>query len=87
MIGNPHVELYAASDARDTDFTGKLLDVYPDGRAVKLGTLPIGVIRARYRKSLSSPELLTPDQVERYRIELFDLAHTFLPGHRIRPGS
>ncbi len=84
FIGKPYVELYAASDARDTDFTAKLLDVYPDGRAIKLGTLPIGVIRARYRHGLMRPELLEPGSIEKYRIELFDLAHTFLPGHRIR---
>ncbi len=84
FIGRPYVELYAASDARDTDFTAKLLDVHPDGRAIRLGTLPIGVIRARYRHGLMRPELLEPGSIEKYRIELFDLAHTFLPRHRIR---
>jgi len=84
VIGRSWVELYAASDARDTDFTAKILDVYPDGRAVKLGPLPVGVARARYRNALERPELLTPGSVERYRIDLFDFAHMFLPGHRVR---
>jgi putative CocE/NonD family hydrolase len=84
VIGRSHVELFAASDARDTDFTAKILDVYPDGRAVKLGTLPTGVIRARYRNGLERPELLTPGKPEKFRIELFDFAHAFLRGHRVR---
>src|SRR5262245_12821277 len=84
VIGRSYVELFAESDARDTDFTAKILDVYPDGRAVKLGTLPTGVIRARYRNGLERPELLTPGKPEKYRIELFDFAHAFLSGHRVR---
>jgi putative CocE/NonD family hydrolase len=84
VVGRSYVELFAASDARDTDFTAKILDVYPDGRAVKLGTLPTGVIRARYRNGLELPELLTPGKPEKFRIELFDFAHAFLPGHKVR---
>lgn len=84
VVGRTWVELYAASDARDTDFTAKILDVYPDGRAIKLGPLPVGVIRARYRNALDQPELLTPGKVEHYRINLFDFAHSFQLGHRVR---
>ncbi len=84
VIGRSYVELYAASDARDTDFTAKILDVFPDGRAVRLASLPLGVIRARYRNGLHEPQLLTPGKPERFRIDLFDFAHTFLPGHRVR---
>ncbi len=84
VVGRISVTLYAASDALDTDFTAKLLDVYPDGRAIRLGTLPIGVVRARYRHGYGSPELLTPGRTEEYRIDLFDVGHAFLPGHRVR---
>jgi uncharacterized protein len=84
VIGQPVVELYAASDSLDTDFTAKILDVYPGGCAVKLGTLPAGVVRARHRNGFGSPQLLTPGKAEQYRIQLFDLAHAFLPGHRVR---
>ncbi|HEY9724107.1 MAG TPA: CocE/NonD family hydrolase, partial [Oscillatoriaceae cyanobacterium] len=49
VCGPVSVDLYAASDARDTDFTAAISDVYPDGRSVLLGSKPIGVIRARYR--------------------------------------
>jgi putative CocE/NonD family hydrolase len=84
VIGRVFVELHAASDARDTDFTAKLVDVYPDGRALKLGPRATGVIRARYRRGYDKERLLTPNKTERYRIELFDIGHTFLPKHRIR---
>jgi putative CocE/NonD family hydrolase len=84
VMGRVMVELHAATDARDTDFTAKLVDVYPDGRAVKLGAKTIGVIRARYREGYDKERLLTPNKTERYRIELFDVGHTFLPKHRIR---
>ena len=46
VIGQVGVDLYAASDARDTDFTASILDVYPDGRAVVLGARVVGIIRA-----------------------------------------
>jgi hypothetical protein len=83
VIGSVTVDLQAASDARDTDFTAVLSDVLPDGRALKLGPL-VGIRRARYRNGYDREEMLTPGKVESYRIELFDIAHRFLPGHRIR---
>ena len=84
IIGQVVVELYAASDARDTDFVAKLLDVYPDGRAVNLGPFGKGFIRARYRNGYQQEELLTPNKPEIFKIKLFDIGHTFLRGHRIR---
>lgn len=84
IIGNPFVELYAASDAKDTDFTAKIVDVYPDGRAIGIGAMAVGVIRARFRNGYQNPQLLEPGKIEKYRILLRDMAHTFLPGHRVR---
>jgi putative CocE/NonD family hydrolase len=84
IIGRVGVELYAASDARDTDFTASIVDVYPDGRAVVLGQRVVGIIRARYRNGLEQTELLTPGKVERYQIDLGHIGHAFEPGHRIR---
>ncbi len=84
VIGRVGVELYAASDARDTDFTASIVDVYPDGRAVVLGARVVGIIRARYRNGLDKTELLTPGKVEKYHIDLGHIAHSFEPGHRIR---
>jgi putative CocE/NonD family hydrolase len=84
VIGQIGVELFAASDGLDTDFTASLIDVYPDGRAVVLGPRIAGIIRARYRKGLESTELLTPGQVEKYRIDLGHIAHEFQIGHCVR---
>jgi uncharacterized protein len=83
LIGSVVVNLQAASDARDTDFTAALTDVLPDGRAISLGPF-VGIRRARYRNGYTSEQLLTPGKVENFRIELFDIAHSFAPGHRIR---
>jgi len=84
IIGQTYVELFAASDARDTDFMAKIIDVFPDGRAVNLSPKGRGVIRARYRNGYEREELLTPNKPERFPIKLFDIGHTFLPGHKIR---
>jgi putative CocE/NonD family hydrolase len=73
--------LFVASSARDTDFTGKLVDVYPDGRAI---ILTEGILRARYRNSFTEPELLEPGTVYELRLNLWATANVFLPGHRIR---
>ena len=83
VVGRVEVHLYASSSARDTDFTARVLDVYPDGRAVNLGP-SLGVIRARYRNGYEATELLTPNEVAEFRINLHDIGHAFLPGHRIR---
>ena len=80
--GPVRIELWASSSAVDTDFTAKLVDVTPDGRAFNLAD---GIVRARYRDSprrRSGP--LEPGQATAFEIGLWDLAHTFLPGHRIR---
>lgn len=81
VIGPIELCLFAASSARDTDFTGKLVDVYPDGRAI---ILTEGILRARYRKSFTAPELLEPEVIYELRLDLWATANVFLPGHRIR---
>src|SRR6185503_13330021 len=57
VTGPVTVTLYAASDAPDTDFTAKLVDVRPDGYAQNLAD---GIVRARYRESRTIPRPLTP---------------------------
>jgi len=83
IAGKIFVHLFAATDARDTDFTARLLDVDESGRALQLGPF-IGIIRARYRHGYERTEFLAPGKTEHYQIELYDIAHTFLPGHRLR---
>lgn len=81
VTGPITVRLFAASTARDTDFTAKLLDVHPDGYTQRLQQ---GIIRARYRESLDGAELLEPGEIYEYTIDLWDTSNVFLPGHRIR---
>jgi putative CocE/NonD family hydrolase len=73
--------LYVSSSATDTDFTGKLVDVWPDGRAMSLTD---GILRARYRKSLADPQPLVAGEVYELTIDLGATANVFRAGHRIR---
>lgn len=81
VIGPVSLELYVSSTARDTDFTGKLVDVHPDGRAV---ILTEGILRARYRASLEAPTPLEPGEVYQVTVDLVATANVFGVGHRIR---
>jgi putative CocE/NonD family hydrolase len=81
VVGPVKVRLHAASSARDTDFTAKLVDVHPDGTAINLAD---GIVRARYRESATTPTLLEPGRVYQFEIDLAATATTFLRGHRIR---
>jgi uncharacterized protein len=81
VTGPIALRLFVASSARDTDFTGKLVDVFPDGRAI---ILTEGVLRARYHTATSAPELLEPGRVYELGIDLWATSNVFLPGHRIR---
>lgn len=81
VTGPVTMRLYAASSAPDTDFTAKLVDVRPDGYAQNIAE---GVIRARFRNSLSEPALIKPDEVYEYEIDLWATSHVFKAGHRLR---
>jgi putative CocE/NonD family hydrolase len=81
VTGPVKVVLYASSDAVDTDFVAKLVDVHPDGASYNMAE---GVVRARYRESLSAPAPLTPGTVYRFEIDLVGTSVAFLKGHRIR---
>ena len=73
--------LFASSSAPDTDFTAKLVDVRPDGYAQNIAD---GVIRARYRNSRHTPEMMKPGNVYRFEIDLWSTSHVFMAGHRLR---
>jgi len=81
VIGHPRVTLFAASSAVDTDFFAKLIDVYPDGKAINIC---MGVVRARHRDGLDRRDLLTPDEPVRFDIEMMPTANRFFAGHRLR---
>ncbi len=73
--------LYATTDGCDTDWTAKLVDVAPSGYAKNLCD---GIVRARYRESMTEPTLLEPNQVYRYEINVGVTANVFRKGHCIR---
>jgi putative CocE/NonD family hydrolase len=75
------VELYAATSARDTDFTALLVDVDESGYA---RFLTDGIVRARYRESTKQPAAVTPGKIYKYTIDLWATANVFKSGHRIR---
>lgn len=85
ILGPVIAEIFASTDSKDTDFIIRVLDVYPDGTSINLGPEECGgAIRARFRQGFDKEVLLEPGKIEKYRIELFDMGHVFLPGHRIR---
>jgi putative CocE/NonD family hydrolase len=65
----------------DTDFTGKLVDVGPDGFAQNMTE---GIVRARYRDSQEKPSLINPDQVYKFTIDLWATSNVFRKGHVLR---
>jgi putative CocE/NonD family hydrolase len=81
VTGPLKLVLYASSDAPDTDFIAKLVDVYPDGRAINLAE---GIVRARYRESLEEPKLMQPGKTYEFAIDMLGTSNVFLKGHRIR---
>jgi putative CocE/NonD family hydrolase len=81
VTGPIELVLYISSSARDTDFTGKLVDVSPDGRAE---ILTDGILRARYRESFTEPKLLEPGQIYELHLDLWATSNLFKAGHRIR---
>ncbi len=81
VTGRISVHLNAATSARDTDFTAKLTDVYPNGGSI---ILTDGIVRARFRHSLEIEDLITPGQPYTYDIDLWSTSIVFNRGHRIR---
>jgi putative CocE/NonD family hydrolase len=75
------LDLYAASSAVDTDYTAKLVDVWPNGFAQNLTE---GILRARYRESTAVAKQTVPGQIYEYKIDLWSTSNVFLKGHRIR---
>ncbi len=87
VTGPVEMRLWASSSAVDTDFTAKLIDVYPpsdnfpDGLAFNITD---SIIRARYRNGWESPELLEPGEACELVFQLYPTSNVFREGHRIR---
>ena len=87
IVGPVEVVLFAASSARDTDFTAKLIDEYPHSVDTPGGyalNLCDSIIRARFRNGFDREDLLTPGEIYEFRITLYPTANVFSAGHRIR---
>lgn len=73
--------LYVSSSAKDTDFTGKLVDVYPDGTAYNIQG---GIIRARYREGFTKKVWMKEGGVYKVQIDMDATSNYFERGHKIR---
>jgi len=87
VTGAIEATLWILSDCKDTDFTIKLIDVYPnnedypDGYAMNVAD---GIMRCRYRDSWENPTLMNPGTIYQIKIQTFPTSNLFKAGHRIR---
>jgi putative CocE/NonD family hydrolase len=87
VTGAIEAKLWISSDRPDTDFTIKLIDVYPpnedypDGFAMNVTD---GIQRVRYRKSFETPEMLNPGEITEVTVRAFPTSNLFKKGHKIR---
>jgi putative CocE/NonD family hydrolase len=81
LIGDVAVTLYSASSATDTDWTARLCQVDPTGRSINLQE---GIVRARFRDSLTDPTPIEPDRVYCYEIPLGPIGVRLPAGYRLR---
>ena len=87
VTGPIEMHLWAGSSAVDTDFTAKLLDVYPSGGDYAGGlaiNITDSIIRARYRNGWEEPEMMTPGEPYEFVFQLYPTSYVFRAGHRIR---
>lgn len=87
LVGPIEVELWVSSNAPDTDFTAKLVDVHPPSVDYPTGfamNLTDGIFRCRYRASWEEPKPINPGEIFRIVIEPFATANLFKAGHSIR---
>jgi putative CocE/NonD family hydrolase len=81
VTGPVALDLYVSSSAVDTDFTGMLVDVWPNGFAQNLTS---GILRMRYRNSQEKPELANPGETYHVTVDLWATSNVFLAGHKLR---
>lgn len=81
VTGPVTATIFVKSSAVDTDFTGKLVDVSPDGFAKDLTE---GILRMRYRDSPEHSTLMNPGQVYEISLDLWATSNVFLKGHSLR---
>lgn len=87
VSGAVTAELWVSSDQIDTDFTVKLLDIYPPSDDFPEGyamNITDGIFRVRYREGFDRETMMTPGQVYKIQIEPFATSNRFCKGHRLR---
>ncbi|HEM8291170.1 TPA: CocE/NonD family hydrolase [Providencia rettgeri] len=87
LAGDIEVSLWISSDALDTDFTAKLIDVYPPNEDYPQGyamNITDGIFRCRFHQGYEQKTLLNPNEVVEIKIKPFACANRFVKGHRIR---
>jgi len=87
VTGEIVVKLWISSSAVDTDFTAKLIDVYPPNPDYPGGfdlNIGDGILRARFRESLRQEKLMRPGEIYPLAIKLYPTSNVFKRGHRIR---
>ena len=92
VTGTVMADLWVSISTTDADFVVKLIDVFPDTLTGKENGIPLGgyqmlvrgeIMRGRYRNGFSKPEAFQRNTVTNVHFSLPDVAHTFLPGHRL----
>ena len=81
VTGTIDITLFVSSDVKDTDFTVKLIDVYPDGTAYNLDET---IQRARYREGYDQEVFMEAGQTYEIKLSPLSTSNWFAPGHRIR---
>ncbi len=87
VTGELEVRLWISSTAVDTDFTAKLIDVYPASAELPGGfdlNIADGIVRARFRDSLKDEKLMEPGRLYPITVRLYPTSNVFKKGHRIR---
>jgi hypothetical protein len=81
VTGPVNAVVYASSSAKNTDFTAKLVDVYPDGRAMRICE---GIIRADHRDPEEKPSMIEPGKIYKFNIDMWATSNLFKKGHKLR---
>ena len=81
VVGCIKFVLFVSSTAVDTDFFAKICDVHPSGKSYNIS---LGLIRMRYRESLTKPKMMEPGKIYRVEINIRPTANTFLKNHRLQ---
>lgn len=87
VTGEIEVKFWASSSAVDTDFTAKLIDVYPPSGDFPHGfdlNIGDGIVRARFRDSLKKEVFMEPGKIYPFTLKIYPTSNVFKKGHRIR---